>query len=53
MKYKIMSYFIVKLQSYQLFILQAKIYNKLLLFARGIKTNARLTLELHQRTSYS
>jgi hypothetical protein len=37
--------FLVKLQSYQLFTLQARIYNKLLIFAYGIKTNARLPLE--------
>jgi hypothetical protein len=41
-----MSDFLVKLQSYQLFILQARIYNKLLIFAHGIKTNARSNLEL-------
>ena len=43
---KIMSDFLVKLQSYQLFTLQARIYNKLLSFAHGIKTNARSPLEL-------
>ena len=36
----------VKLQSYQLFNLQARIYNKLLSFAHGIKRNARSPLEL-------
>ncbi len=41
-----MSDFLVKLQSYQLFTLQARIYNKLLIFAHGIKTNARSPLEL-------
>jgi hypothetical protein len=41
-----MSDFLVKLQSYQLFTLQARIYNKLLSFAHGIKTNARSPLEL-------
>jgi hypothetical protein len=43
---KIMSDFLVKLQSYQLFTLQVRIYNKLLIFAHGIKTNARSPLEL-------
>ena len=43
---KIMSDFLVKLQSYQLFTLQARIYSKLLIFAHGIKTNARSPLEL-------
>jgi hypothetical protein len=43
---KIMSNFLVKLQSYQLFTLQARIYNKLLIFTHGIKTNARSPLEL-------
>ena len=42
----IMSDFLVKLQSYQLFTLQVRIYNKLLIFAHGIKTNARSPLEL-------
>ena len=37
---------LVKLQSYQLFTLQARIYNKLLIFAHGIKTNARSPIEL-------
>ena len=41
-----MSDFLVKLQSYQLFTLAARIYNKLLIFAHGIKTNARSPLEL-------
>ena len=41
-----MSGFLVKLQSYQLFTLQVRIYNKLLIFAHGIKTNARSPLEL-------
>ena len=41
-----MSDFLVKLQSYQLFTLQVRIYNKLLIFAHGIKTNARSPLEL-------
>ena len=41
-----MSDFLVKLQSYQLFTLQARIYSKLLIFAHGIKTNARSPLEL-------
>ncbi len=36
---------LVKLQSYQLFTLQARIYNKLI-FTHGIKTNARSLLEL-------
>ena len=43
---KIMSDFLKKLQSYQLFTFQARIYNKLLIFAHGIKTNARSPLEL-------
>ena len=41
-----MSDFLVKLQSCQLFTLQARIYNKLLIFAHGIKTNARSPFEL-------
>ncbi len=35
---------LVKLQFYQLFTLEARIYNKLLIFAHGIKTNARSAL---------
>jgi hypothetical protein len=35
-----------KLKSYQLFTLQVRIYNRLLIFAHGIKTNARSLLEL-------
>jgi hypothetical protein len=46
---KIMSDFLVKLQSYQLFTLQVRIYNKLLIFAHGIKTNARSPLELRSQ----
>ena len=41
-----MSDFLVKLQYYQLFTLQARIYNKLLIFPHGIKTNARSPIEL-------
>ena len=41
-----MSEFIKKLQSYQLFTLQSRIYNKLLLFAHGIKTNVKSPVEL-------
>ena len=41
-----LSNFLVKLQFYQLFTLQARIYNKLLIFTYGIKTNARSPLEL-------
>ena len=37
---------LVKLQSYQFFTLQASIYNKLLIFTHGIKSNARSPLEL-------
>ena len=41
-----MSEFIKKLQSYQLFTLQSRIHNKLLLFEHGIKTNAKSPVEL-------
>ena len=42
----IMSEFIKMLKSYQLFTLEARIYNKLLLFDHGIKTNAKSPVEL-------
>jgi hypothetical protein len=40
---KIMSDFIDKLHSYDLFTLQSRIYNKLLLFSQGIKSNKKIT----------
>jgi hypothetical protein len=43
---KIMSGFINKLNSYSLFTLQSRIYNKLLLFAHGIKSNKKSPVEL-------
>jgi hypothetical protein len=43
---KIMSDFIDKLHSYDLFTLQSRIYNKLLLFAHGIKSNKKSPTEL-------
>ena len=43
---KIMSEFIKKLQSYYLFTLQSRIYNKLLMFAHSIKTNSKSPSEL-------
>ena len=43
---KIMNDFYEKLQSYHLFTLKVRIYNKLLIFARGIKRNARSPLNL-------
>ena len=43
---KIMSEFIKKLQSYYLFTLQSRIYNKLLMFAHSIKTNSKSPTEL-------
>jgi hypothetical protein len=43
---KIMSDFIGKLHSYDLFTLQSRIYNKLLLFAHGIKSNKKSPAEL-------
>ena len=43
---KIMSDFIEKLNSYSLFTLQSRIYNKLLLFAHGIKSNKKSPVEL-------
>ena len=42
---KIMSGFIDKLNSYSLFTLQSRIYNKLLLFAHGIKSNKKSPVE--------
>ena len=41
-----MSDFIEKLNSYSLFTLQSRIYNKLLLFAHGIKSNKKSPVEL-------
>jgi hypothetical protein len=41
-----MSGFIEKLNSYSLFTLQSRIYNKLLLFTLGIKSNKKLPVEL-------
>jgi hypothetical protein len=38
--------FIGKLQSYNLFTLQSRIYNKLLMFAHSIKTNGRALVDL-------
>ena len=38
--------FIEKLHSYNLFTLQSRIYNKLLMFAHSIKTNARAPVDL-------
>jgi hypothetical protein len=43
---KIMNDFIDKLHSYDLFTLQSRIYNKLLLFAHGIKSNKKSPTEL-------
>jgi hypothetical protein len=43
---KIMNDFTEKLQSYDLFTFQSRIYNKLLVFAHGIKTNGRAPIEL-------
>jgi hypothetical protein len=43
---KIMSDFIDKLHSYDLFTLQSRIYNKLLLFTHGIKSNKKSPVEL-------
>ncbi len=43
---KIMSDFIGKLYSYDLFTLQSRIYNKLLLFTHGIKSNKTSPVEL-------
>jgi hypothetical protein len=44
---KIMSDFINKLNSYSLFTLQSRIYNKLLLFAHGIKSNKKSPVEVY------
>ena len=41
-----MSEFVEKLHSYELFTFQSRIYNKVLLFAHGIKTNNKSPLEL-------
>ncbi len=41
-----MSDFIKKLNSHSLFTLQSRIYNKLLLFAHGIKSNKKSPVEL-------
>ena len=43
---KIMKEFVEKLHSYDLFTLQSRIYNKLLMFAHSIKTNGRSPVEL-------
>ena len=43
---KIMKNFIEKLHSYNLFTLQSRIYNKLLMFAHSIKTNGRAPVDL-------
>ena len=43
---KILREFVEKLQSYDLFTLQSRVYNKLLLFAHGIMTNGRSPVEL-------
>ena len=43
---KIMDEFTEKLHSYDLFTFQSRIYNKLLVFAHGIKTNGRAPVEL-------
>ena len=43
---KIMKEFVEKLHSYDLFTLQSRIYNKLLMFAHSIKTNSRSPVEL-------
>jgi len=43
---KILREFVEKLQSYDLFTLQSRVYNKLLLFAHGIMTNGRSPAEL-------
>ena len=45
-KKKTMIDFLLNFQSYQLFNLQARAYNKLLKFAHGIKSNARSPIEL-------
>jgi hypothetical protein len=42
----VMSEFVEKLHSYELFTFQSRIYNKSLLFAHGINTNRRSPLEL-------
>jgi hypothetical protein len=42
----VMSEFVEKLHSYELFTFQSRIYNKFLLIAHGIKTNSRSPLEL-------
>jgi hypothetical protein len=42
----VMSEFVEKLHSYELFTFQSRIYNKVLFFAHGIKTNSRSPLEL-------
>ncbi len=43
---KIMSDFIDKLHSYDLFTLQSRIYNKLLILTHGIKSNKKSSVEL-------
>ncbi len=40
---------IEKLHSYNLFTLQSRIYNKLLLFAHSIKTNGRAPVDLRSQ----
>jgi hypothetical protein len=46
---KIMKDFIEKLHSYNLFTLQSRIYNKLLMFANSIKTNGRAPVDLRSQ----
>ena len=46
---KIINDFIEKLHSYQLFILQSRIYNKLLIIAYSINTNGRVPVELRSQ----
>ena len=41
-----MNDFLEKLQSYLFYIVQVRIYNRLLIFAHGIKINARSPIEL-------
>jgi hypothetical protein len=46
---KIMKDFIEKLHSYNLFTLQSRIHNKLLMFAHSIKTNGRAPVDLRSQ----
>jgi hypothetical protein len=46
---KIMKDFIEKLHSYNLFTLQSRIYNKLLMFVHSIKTNGRAPVDLRSQ----